>query len=113
MKTSAVAVRSVLRDGLEHPSGYQTARTGLAAPKRAIRLYRDGQGEDTSGFAASPFSRIASALREGGHRQRGGAGRPLRGGPGLATRPWQKLKVFFDEIGPKRQMNMRWLLFIK
>jgi len=42
-------VRSVLRDGLEHPSGYQTARTGLAAPKRAIRLYRDGQGEDTSG----------------------------------------------------------------
>ena len=57
MKTSAVAVRSVLRDGLEHPSGYQTARTGLAAPKRAIRLYRDGQGEDTSDVAASPRSR--------------------------------------------------------
>jgi len=37
----------------------------------------------------------------------------LRGGPGLATRPWQKLEVFFDEIGPKRQMNMRWLLFIQ
>ena len=41
MKTSAVAVRSVLRDGLEHPSGYQTARAGLAT-FTAVKLYRDG-----------------------------------------------------------------------
>lgn len=41
MKTSAVAVRSVLRDGLEHPSGYQTARVGLAT-FTAVKLYRDG-----------------------------------------------------------------------
>jgi len=41
MKTSAVAVRSVLRDGLEHPSRYQTARAGLAT-FTAVTLYRDG-----------------------------------------------------------------------
>ena len=41
MKTCAVAVRSVLRDGLEHPSGYQTARAGLAT-FTAVKLYRDG-----------------------------------------------------------------------
>ena len=41
VKTSAVAVRPLLRDGLEHPSGDQTARTGLAA-STAIRLYRAG-----------------------------------------------------------------------
>jgi hypothetical protein len=34
-------MRSVLRDGLEHPSAYQTARTGLAA-STAFRLYRAG-----------------------------------------------------------------------
>jgi len=70
MKTSAVAVRSVLRDGLENPSRYQTARTGLAALK-AVKLYRDGRKEDTSRFASSP---------RGGRRQRGGAAlarRPL------------------------------------
>jgi hypothetical protein len=41
MKTSAVAVRSVLRDGLEHPRRYQTARAGLAT-FMAVKLYRDG-----------------------------------------------------------------------
>lgn len=41
MKTSAVAVRSVLRDGLEHPRRYQTARAGLAT-FTAVKLYRDG-----------------------------------------------------------------------
>ncbi|MFY1954842.1 hypothetical protein ACOTCL_17570 [Achromobacter xylosoxidans] len=40
-KTSAAAVRSVLSHGLDHPSGYQTARAGLAA-STAIRLYRAG-----------------------------------------------------------------------
>src|SRR6218665_3753920 len=43
-KTSAAAVRSVLRNGLEHPSRYQTARAGLAA-STAIRLYRAGQAK--------------------------------------------------------------------
>ena len=81
MKTSAVAVRSVLRDGLEHPSGYQTARTGLAAPKRAIRLYRDGQGEDTSRYAASPFSLHAARYGKGDDAL--AAGRPLLGIPRL------------------------------
>ena len=65
MKTSAVAVRSVLRDGLENPSRYQTARTGLAALK-AVKLYRDGRKEDTSRFAPSPEGDDALA-----------AGRPL------------------------------------
>ncbi|WP_221934146.1 hypothetical protein, partial [Tepidimonas taiwanensis] len=40
-KTSAAAVRSVLRHGLDHPSGYQTARAGLAASS-AVKLYRTG-----------------------------------------------------------------------
>ena len=62
-------------------------------------------------FAPSPFSRMAVPFGKGDTAS--AAGRPLRGGPGLATRPWQKLEVFFDEIGPKRQMNMRWLLFIQ
>jgi hypothetical protein len=42
VKTSAVAVRPLLRHGLEHPSRHQTARTGLAA-STAIKLYRAGQ----------------------------------------------------------------------
>src|SRR6218665_1248275 len=41
-KTSAAAVRSVLRNGPEPPSRYQTARAGLAA-STVIRLYRAGQ----------------------------------------------------------------------
>jgi hypothetical protein len=40
-KTSTAAVRSVLTDGLEHPSRYQAARAGLAA-STAFRLYRAG-----------------------------------------------------------------------
>jgi len=40
-KTSSVAVRSVLRVGLEHPSFYQTARAGLAA-STAVKLYLAG-----------------------------------------------------------------------
>jgi hypothetical protein len=40
-KTSTAAVRSVLRNGLDHPSRYQTARTGLAA-STAFKLYRAG-----------------------------------------------------------------------
>jgi len=40
-KTSTAAVRSLLSHGLEHPSGYQTARAGLAA-STATRLYRAG-----------------------------------------------------------------------
>ena len=74
MKTSAVAVRSVLRDGLENPSRYQTARTGLAALK-AVKLYRDGRKEDTSRFAPSPQGDAPSE-----------AGRPLRGGAGVGQR---------------------------
>jgi hypothetical protein len=34
-------VRDVLRDGLQCPSGYQAARTGLAA-STAVKLYRTG-----------------------------------------------------------------------
>jgi hypothetical protein len=41
-KTSTVAVRCVLRDGLASPSRYQAARAGLAA-LTAKELYRDGQ----------------------------------------------------------------------
>ena len=74
MKTSAVTVRSVLRDGLENPSGYQTARTGLAALK-AVKLYRDGRTEDTSDFAASPRSRTAARCRQGDDAL--AAGQPL------------------------------------
>ncbi|WP_236637178.1 hypothetical protein, partial [Acidovorax sp. BoFeN1] len=75
MKTSAVAVRSVLRDGLENPSRYQTARTGLAALK-AVKLYRDGRKEDTSRFAPSPWKGDAASA----------AGRPLHGGRWLRAR---------------------------
>ena len=39
MKMDAAAMRSVLRDGLDHPIGVQTARTGLHA-STAFRLYR-------------------------------------------------------------------------
>jgi len=38
-KTGSAAVRSVLRDGLAHPSRDQTARAGLAV-STAFRLYR-------------------------------------------------------------------------
>ena len=94
MKTSAVAVRSVLRDGLEHPSGYQTARTGLAASK-AVELYRDGQMEDTSGCAASPRSR--SAWRCGQGDAPSAAGRPLRGGRWAGPRQFLRLVCFVEE----------------
>jgi len=96
MKTSAVAVRSVLRDGLEHPSRYQTARTGLAAPKGAIRLYRDGQGEDTSRFAPSPRSGIAARCGQGDAT--GAAGRPLHGGCWPGPRQLQALWAAHNAI---------------
>jgi len=41
-KTSTGAVRNELRHGLEGPSGYQAARSGLAASS-ALRLYRAGR----------------------------------------------------------------------
>ena len=70
MKTSAVTVRSVLRDGLEHPSGYQTARAGLAT-FTAVKLYRDGlDGRYKQLRRLPPLSRFA---RAGERRQRGGA----------------------------------------
>jgi hypothetical protein len=40
-KTGTAAVRCVLGNGLEHPSAYQTARTGLVASS-AFRLHRAG-----------------------------------------------------------------------
>lgn len=40
-KTSMATVRDVLRDGLQSPSRYQAARTGLAALS-AVKLYRAG-----------------------------------------------------------------------
>jgi hypothetical protein len=40
-KTSTGAVRNELSDGLEGPSGYQAARSGLAASS-ALKLYRAG-----------------------------------------------------------------------
>ena len=86
MKTSAVAVRSVLRDGLENPSRYQTARTGLAALK-AVKLYRDGRKEDTSRFAPSP----SLAAREGDDTL--GAGRPFLGALATVARRWTTLRV--------------------
>ena len=48
------------------------------------------------------FNEADSIARSGTGDTASAAGRRLRGGPGLATRPWQKLEVFFDEIGPKR-----------
>ena len=73
MKTCAVAVRSVLRDGLEHPSGYQTARAGLAT-FTAVKLYRDGlDGRYKRRRRLPPLSRYA---QEGRRRQRGRAARP-------------------------------------
>lgn len=72
MKTCAVAVRSVLRDGLEHPSGYQTARAGLAT-FTAVKLYRDGLDGRYKRLRRFPLLSNGRAIREGGHRQRGGA----------------------------------------
>ena len=40
-KTSTATVRDLLRDGLQCPSEYQAARTGLAA-LTAAKLYRAG-----------------------------------------------------------------------
>ena len=73
MKTSAVAVRSVLRDGLEHPSGYQTARAGLAT-FTAVKLYRDGLDGRYKRLGRFPLP--SRYTQEGGRRQRGGAARP-------------------------------------
>ena len=73
MKTSAVAVRSVLRDGLEHPSGYQTARAGLAT-FTAVKLYRDGLDGRYKRLTPLPPS---LASREGGAPSR--RAKPLRG----------------------------------
>ena len=73
MKTCAVAVRSVLRDGLEHPSGYQTARAGLAT-FTAVKLYRDGL--DGRYKRLRRFPHALAWLRYAGrgtHAQRGGA----------------------------------------
>ena len=79
MKTSAVAVRSVLRDGLEHPSGYQTARAGLAT-FTAVKLYRDGLDGRYKRLRRFPPLSQRCALRAGGRSQRGGAA--------LAREPW-------------------------
>ena len=79
MKTSAVAVRSVLRDGLEHPSGYQTARAGLAT-FTAVKLYRDGLDGRYKTLRAFPPLSNRRAIREGGRSRRGGAA--------LAREPW-------------------------
>ncbi|WP_233495050.1 hypothetical protein, partial [Paenacidovorax caeni] len=65
MKTCAVAVRSVLRDGLEHPSGYQTARAGLAT-FTAVKLYRDGLDGRYKRLRRFPLLSTRFALREGG-----------------------------------------------
>jgi len=40
-KTSTETVRNILKDGLDGPSGYQAARTGLTTIT-AVRLYRAG-----------------------------------------------------------------------
>jgi len=72
MKTCAVAVRSVLRDGLEHPSGYQTARAGLAT-FTAVKLYRDGLDGRYKRLRRFPPLSPRCAWRAGGCRQRGGA----------------------------------------
>ena len=79
MKTSAVAVRSVLRDGLEHPSGYQTARAGLAT-FTAVKLYRDGLDGRYKVLRTFPPLSNRCAIGEGGRSQRGGAA--------LAREPW-------------------------
>ena len=83
MKTSAVAVRSVLRDGLEHPSGYQTARAGLAT-FTAVKLYRDGLDGRYKRLAPLP-----PLLREGDAPD--GQGDPGHGclrGAGFAALGW-------------------------
>ena len=77
MKTSAVAVRSVLRDGLEHPSGYQTARAGLAT-FTAVKLYRDGLDGRYKRLRRLSLLSNGCAIREGG-LMLSAAGRPLRG----------------------------------
>jgi hypothetical protein len=41
-KTSTETVRNILKDGLDGPSGYQAARSGLTTIT-AVRLYRAGQ----------------------------------------------------------------------
>ena len=97
MKTSAVAVRSVLRDGLENPSRYQTARTGLAALK-AVKLYRDGRKEDTSRFAPSPEGDAPGGPAKPVPRVHWHGPRPLHGllsGSGEAG--WIKIGATEDE----------------
>lgn len=85
MKTCAVAVRSVLRDGLEHPSGYQTARAGLAT-FTAVKLYRDGlDGRYKQLRRLLPLSRCA---RAGGRRQRGAVALARRLLAGTAPVVW-------------------------
>ena len=83
MKTSAVAVRSVLRDGLEHPRRYQTARAGLAT-FTAVKLYRDGLDGRYKVLRTFPPLSNRCAIGEGGRSQRPHVGILAA----LAREPW-------------------------
>ena len=83
MKTSAVAVRSVLRDGLEHPGGYQTARAGLAT-FTAVKLYRDGLDGRYKPLRGFPPLSHCCAMRAGGRSRRPHVGMLAA----LAREPW-------------------------